>query len=346
MSVMILDAGNSIIKGKIARRERGEASYPHALKALTEAEYEAILLRAGRVGPPPDYVRVNGQPYVVGESAERHGTLTHRTGAARYRKDYYGVFVAASLARLYERGGDVMIFGSHPPGDVAFRDDLMRAAIGEWYVEIGGRERAFRVTYANTFDEPVGGLMNVVLADDGQHYKRTDINGGRALVIDIGGHTTDWLAVNPGGEVDYSLNESTPIGIQEVVKNFERSFRANNLEAVRDTPTLPPDRVRDAISTGVFIGGGRTYDCENEAREATSVLLNRIADTYQNVAGGALPWDTLILTGGGSAMLYDRLLPILEHECVILADRAESIHLANVRGGLKLWRLYEALQLL
>ena len=37
------------------------------------------------------------------------------------------------------------------------------------------------------------------------------------------------------------------------------------------------------------------------------------------------------------------LLQILNHERVILADDLESIHLANVRGGLKLWRLYEAL---
>ncbi len=188
--------------------------------------------------------------------------------------------------------------------------------------------------------------MNVILAEDGQHYKRTDLNGGRALVIDVGGHTTDWLAVNPGGEVDYSLAESTPIGIQEVVTSFERSFRANHRDAVRDTPVLPPDRVRHAISSGVFVGGGRTYDCENEAAEATSVLLNRIAETYQHVAGGSLPWDSIILTGGGSAMLYDRLLPLLAHDHVILADEAESIHLANVRGGLKLWRLYEALELL
>jgi hypothetical protein len=32
MSVMILDAGNSIIKAKIARRERGEIAFPHAIK--------------------------------------------------------------------------------------------------------------------------------------------------------------------------------------------------------------------------------------------------------------------------------------------------------------------------
>ena len=41
MSVMVLDAGNSIIKAKIARREHGEVAFPHALKALTEAEYTA-----------------------------------------------------------------------------------------------------------------------------------------------------------------------------------------------------------------------------------------------------------------------------------------------------------------
>jgi hypothetical protein len=37
---------------------------------------------------------------------------------------------------------------------------------------------------------------------------------------------------------------------------------------------------------------------------------------------------------------------MLDHENVILADDLESIHLAYVRGGLKLWRLYEALQVL
>jgi hypothetical protein len=31
MSVLVLDAGNSIIKGKIARREQGEIAFPHVL---------------------------------------------------------------------------------------------------------------------------------------------------------------------------------------------------------------------------------------------------------------------------------------------------------------------------
>jgi len=344
MSVLVLDAGNSIIKAKIARRERSEIAFPHAFKPLTEAEYTSIISRAGKQSEVQNYLRINGQPYVVGESAERYGVHTQRTGASRYTRDYYGIFAAAVLGRLYDRGMEVAIFGSHPPGDAIFREDLMRSVVGEWLVEASGHERRFRVSYANTFDEPVGGLMNVLLTEDGQHYQHTELNGGRSLVIDIGGFTTDWIAVNPGGEVDYSLARSVPAGIQNVVADFEESFRANHLQAVKDTPVLPPERVRRAIVTGVFEGAGRRYSCEKEVKEATNMLLNRVADTYQRIAGGALSWDAIILTGGGSGLLHKRLLPILNHERVILADDLDSIHLANVRGGLKLWRLYEALQ--
>ncbi|MBN1536871.1 MAG: ParM/StbA family protein [Anaerolineales bacterium] len=345
MSVIVLDAGNSIIKAKIARRDRSEIAFPHAFKPLTEVEYTSIVSRSGKQSTSQDYVRINGQPYVVGESAERHGVHTQRTGSSRYIRDYYGIFAAAMLGRFYERGMEVSVFGSHPPGDAIYREDLMKSVIGEWIVEMDGRERRFQVSYANTFDEPVGGLMNVLLTDDGQHYRHSDIHDGSALVIDIGGFTTDWIAVNPGGEVDYSLARSVPVGIQNVVADFEASFRAHNLNAVKDTPVLPPERVRRAIATGVFDGAGRRYPCENEVKEATNLVLNRIADTYQRIAGGALSWDSIILTGGGSALLYKRLLPVLDHENVILADDLESIHLANVRGGLKLWRLYEALQI-
>jgi len=346
MSVFVLDAGNSIIKAKIARREKGEIAFPHALRKLTESEYQNIVSRASMNGNTKDYLRVNGTPYVVGESAERHGVLTQRSGASRYSRDYYGVLAAISLARLYGRGREVAVFGSHPPGDVKYRDDLMQSVIGEWVIETDSSKANFRVIYANTFDEPVGGLMNVLLTEDGQHYQHAHVGEGRSLVIDVGGFTTDFLAVNPGGEVDYSLARSVPLGIQSVIRDFEESFLANNLEFVKDTPVLPPDRIRKAISTGVFFGGGRKYPCEQDVDEATSLFLNRFADIYQRLAGGALAWDTIILTGGGSALLYHKIKPLLKHNNVMLADNMEALHLANVRGGLKLWRLYDALKVL
>jgi len=47
MSVMVLDAGNSIIKAKIARRENGDITFPHAMTQLPESEYEKITNRTG-----------------------------------------------------------------------------------------------------------------------------------------------------------------------------------------------------------------------------------------------------------------------------------------------------------
>ena len=346
MSVIVIDMGNSIIKAKIARRERSEIAFPHAIRQLSESEYEKILSRVQINGYTQDYFRVNGTPHVVGESAERHGIITQRTGTARYTMDYSGVLAAISLSKLYGRGREVAVFASHPPGDVKYRQDLMESVIGEWEIETGQSKANFRVIYANTFDEPVGGLMNVLLTEDGQHYQYPQIGEGRSLVIDVGGFTTDFLAVNQGGEVDYALARSVHLGIQSVINDFEESFRANNLEIVKDTPVLPPDRVRKAIAMGVFEGGGKKYPCEQDAEEATSLFLNRFADTYQRLAGGALSWDNIILTGGGSALLHHKLIPILKHNNIILADSKESLHMANVRGGLKLWRLYDALKVL
>ena len=189
MSVMVIDTGNSIIKAKIARRDRSEIAFLHALRQLSESEYEKILSLVQVHGNTQDYFRVNGTPYVVGESAERHGLIDQRTGTARYTKDYSGILTAISLSKLYYRSREVAVFTSYPPGDVKYRQDLMESVIGEWNIESGRSKANFRVIYANTFDEPVGGLMNVLLTEDGQHYQYPQIGDGRSLVVDIGGFT-------------------------------------------------------------------------------------------------------------------------------------------------------------
>lgn len=74
---------------------------------------------------------MNGKPYVVGESADRHGVQVRRSGSARYTRDYYGIPAIAALARIYGHGQEIAIFGSHAPGDVKYREDLMKSVIGE-----------------------------------------------------------------------------------------------------------------------------------------------------------------------------------------------------------------------
>lgn len=42
------------------------------------------------------------------------------------------------------------------------------------------------------------------------------------------------------------------------------------------------------MMTDTFDGGSKRYPCETEAREATNVLLNRIANTYPRITVGSL----------------------------------------------------------
>jgi hypothetical protein len=70
------------------------------------------------------------------------------------------------------------------------------------------------------------------------------------------------------------------------------------------TLVLPPIRVRKALSTRVFAGGGHKYSRDQDVNEATSLFLNRFADTYQRFTGGTLTWDNIIPTGGGRALIH------------------------------------------
>ena len=47
MSIMVLDAGNNIIKAKIARGQISEFAFPHAMKQLTESVYVKITNPTG-----------------------------------------------------------------------------------------------------------------------------------------------------------------------------------------------------------------------------------------------------------------------------------------------------------
>ena len=76
MSIMILDAGNSIIKAKVARKEQGEITFPTRHPATDRNRVCQHCLPVRNEANMQDYLRINGQPYAVGESAERQGLVT------------------------------------------------------------------------------------------------------------------------------------------------------------------------------------------------------------------------------------------------------------------------------
>jgi hypothetical protein len=334
-----LDIGHGLFKAR--RDSGGECCIPHAIAAISEGQYLDTIQSYGPNQIPLDYMVINGQAYVVGESAERFGIAARRTGAERYRPDYYGVGAMSVLTRLYHHGSfEVELFCSHPPQHVGYTDSLRQSVLGRWDVTAGGRDYHINVVYCDTFDEPTGGLMNVLLNEQGNRYQNGSILRAKVLVIDIGAGTTDFIVVT-AGDIDYGTAQTHALGIHNVVEYFERAFRSRYKNQVKGTLTLDPAKVRAAIIDGVFYGGGLELDCAIEAEQARNILVNRIGNILQSVYGGGFNYDAILLTGGGSALLYNHLLQVIDNQNIIPAEDLETLHFANVRGGIKLWRLYE-----
>lgn len=338
-NVLVLDGGHNEIKGKTASVEH---FFPHAVHALRMSEYEAIVTRAGK-NLSDDYILVNGEPFVVGESAEHHDVINRRVGPERYTADYYGIFVASMLYRVYKASCSIALFASHPTGDVGYREDLWRASFRDWHVCHGeDEERIYSVEYLNTWEEALGGIYNVILGDSGTRYANSDLNEGRALVVDVGGGTTDLQSITDG-QVSFDVTHSIDIGIQKVEADFEQELRAKNQKLFKNVRHIDRTMLRKAMATGKYTGGGEPIPCTMEIRHAVNQLLNQLKDAYTTLAKGPSAWDHIVLTGGGSAMLYDHLLKLLEHKSVILAEEnTDEMHLANVRGGMKLWKLWKS----
>lgn len=337
---LVIDFGHSIWKAKSATGS--ELEMPHAIVEISEAQYNNVYARS-KENMPNDVLKVNGKCFAVGKSAEMLGSVQRFKGAERYKPEYYGVGAMAIINAMYGANQiDIEVFASHPPQDIQYADLIVDSlfAFDEWKIENGNNTKRINVTYASTFDEITGGFMNVMLTEDGARYQRPELKQGKIIGIDIGGGTTDFSEVVDGEMVEITTH-SERIGIMNVIDTFLIQFRNRYKEETRASENLDASKVRKAIVTGQFSGRGKVFECFEEASQARNQLLNRINQVFQARYGGAFNYDAILLTGGGSALMFEALDHAFQHDNIILADDVNSLHFANVRGGLKLWRLYD-----
>lgn len=343
---VVSDAGHSLLKTGV-RGADGDWQFtvaPHALHELQRKQWEQIVERSASQPNAVDYVQVGQQYYIMGDSAERYAHATRKMGAARYTRDYIGVQTMAMVARAAPVDeAEVVILALHPPADAEYRKELRSALTGQWDVLLGnGRECLFKVTQVITLDEPVAGLMNVAIDDRLRENKA--ITAGEVLVLDIGGGTTSVAPVLPGGSVDYGRADSYPMGILNVTARLQQNLFNQYRTMFMKTRQIRPDRLRDALITEQFRGGGKTINCKDEVRAAKAELLTEIERMYfDGSIGGPLQFDAIILTGGGSAAIGNDLRALLDHKRIYYStDDAGHIHLANAFGAAKLFDIFEA----
>lgn len=345
----ISDSGRAGVKTANNSPGGHEDHFIHAFAQITEQEYKRETGRSG--AQTDDYFRVNGIPYVIGMKALRKG-FTLQLGQNRYNENYYGVLAAISMARGFRRSTyNVFWVGTHAPEDVDYADDLLYAVIKPrpWTVEWRGEIYEFGVVDGTTIDEPLAGYYNSILRKDGRAFSRKDIERGTTIMVDAGGQTTDIGVIDPGGEIDYSTFRSQDVGVLKAVDEFGRDFRTDNRQLLKGME-IDRNELHTALRTGVLNlrglnpQGTSGFDVKSQADMVRRELANEVINFYDRYGGAAL-YDTLILTGGGAALLETELREGVRHNNIVLADKsAAELHMANARGALKWYLMHEMLK--
>lgn len=331
------DVGNANIKMK---SEHGKTDFPHALFKLTGSQ--VADLETGGEGSPNIY-RVNGVLYAIGEQAVRNGAGAAKYGEERYVPEYYGVLAAIGLFRvLPESAKDIYYLGTHTPKDNVYKQDLIDAVKGSWVVENMGARRAFRVATVVTIDEPSAHYRHATLYDGGESYRGPErLRRGTCAIIDIGGLTTGFASAD-SGRMDYTAGNTRVRGILDAIWELEKLLWQRYSKELKGQKVLSPIRLRDALMDGEYDAGGLgVLTCAKEAEEAGNIVVSDVL-AYFNDYGGASSFDSVLLAGGGGALLKARLMKHLNHRAVYASDEnPDKMFMGAALGG---YKILQALQ--
>ena len=329
-----VDFGNMLWKFHLPSKSHYGSSR-HAIAPLKESDWRKV---AARGNPPKGVIKVNGLAYAVGDIARRYTIPERPEGAARYHANYYGVGLAYILTEAFEKSQrDIFLIASHAPQDVDYAEMLETAAKGVYEVHCEYGELKFNVKDVYTYDEPLGIYSHFVLTENGTPKQRNPLLTATTLVVDVGGHTVDVCAVDPGGVIDVLSLRSTRTGGIDMTRQFTDDLRSNNRTMFQDAGELDIRRIESAILTGIYQYGNTAIDCKKEAQEAINGLVNDVVQIMKRAGGGTIGnFDKVLVGGGFGALIYKALTQSVPRADFMMADNAQNMKYANAFGGPKI----------
>ncbi len=340
MARLGFDFGNSDIKA-YDPRAKDHKFCRHAIVSLSDHQWEEM---SSRGSIKEGFAKIDGIPYAFGDAARRYVLTDTPRGASRYKRDYYGVALAYMMSEVFRRDiANVKLIATHAPADLHYTSALTNSAMGIWQVESRHGNLTYQVVSVNTCDEPIAGYANYTFNEQGEERKKNLLAEATTLIVDVGGHTTDVAAVDPGGSIDPLSLRSTRTGVLNVISKFEDRLRAQYREMFQDTMNIDSRRIEKALSTGCYALGSSSLDCSSIAQQSKTELVNDIIQVIR-AAGGVANFDYVLLTGGGGQMVKDDLIAAYPGISFLMAEvNPELMRFANSFGAVKLSLLMESM---
>jgi plasmid segregation protein ParM len=334
MEIIAIDIGFGFTKATDGRRS---LVFKSILGEATDIQFKGGILEEGS----PDeniQIEVEGRPYFVGEMAERQSNVRFFTlDQAQFFSDFAKQLALSAASRMVGPYMPLGLVTGLPIGYYKeYKDELVKILQGDHKVVLttGGKreEKVIKINSVKVIPQPFGSLFNLMLSDLGEvgdkRYVREKVG-----IIDIGFKTSDFTVSD---RMRYSERGSRTIdtGISRafgVIAGKLREKSNINVELYR---------LYEAIDRGSIKIRGMEYDLKGLTEQVFGQLATAIANEVDRLWTDDWDIDTIVLTGGGGAVLTKYLQPLLTGH-VVTVDSSKDARLCNVQGywkfGKHLW---------
>jgi len=325
MTVIAVDVGYSAVKG-IAGAER--VLFP-SLVGTPVPESRFSIKRNQRALA----VTGNGHYVPVGDTA----LLQSRYAAGRkdpewvLGAEWLTLFQCALSELVTTPFARISLVTGLPVGDWnAFNDQLYDRLAHQTFAfrRIGRDKQRVEVENVIVVTQPYGALLDMAL--DGSGKILDDVWSNRRVgIVDIGGNTLNLLTVQAFEEVT-QLTTSDTFGLLRALDGVRDSLKANFKRFDPDT-----HEVSEWLVSGLFRQGGKEHQLWPYAEPFLAPLIDLVLTKIYDTWPEAGRFDALLLSGGGAAILGQRLQERMRGEFANVAIAADP-RWANVRGYYKL----------
>jgi len=255
-------------------------------------------------------IEYDGQTYFIGEGAIVESRLT----AARQDQDRIGsveerVLMLAALARA--RVTDTLLVTGLPVLWWNSRRDLVKSWRGTHNLKVNGKSQTITVREVRPVWQPLGSFYGHFLRNDGA--ARADEATLRAGfgIVDIGLNTTDLTGLNnlqPVGRWTTGIR----VGVRDALEVISADIEAR-YQVRRPLPELAL-----ALRQGGITIYREHYPMDGIATSALESLAQEIVSQATRQWGQADRFHTVLVTGGGAALLGERVRAAFPHNAEVL----------------------------
>jgi plasmid segregation protein ParM len=302
--------------------------FKSVLGEATEIQFQEKILSDS--GDDHLQIEVDGQSYFLGDLAERQSSVRFFTlDQEQFVSRFVKILALAGASRMVGSFIPVNVVTGLPIGHYSqHKDELSRLLVGDhqvFLVDAAGKrqEKVVKINKVRVIPQPFGSMFNLMLNDLGDLADRRLVKE-KIGIIDVGFRTADYTISD---RMRYSERGSrtTDSGIARAFNVIATKLREQsgvNVELYR---------LYEAVDRGSIKIRGKEYELKSLTDQIFNQLAAAIANEVDRLWADDWDIDTIVITGGGGAVLSRYLQPLLNGH-VLPVDPAKDARLFNAQG--------------